>query len=188
LLKQKDDLILKEELNSKEEKFLENIYEKIDKSLKTKEKNYKEFEIIISNCFKSPKPIYRELLLAPEYLIFIDSFKFEEKIISYLKNHNSVFYLYMGNSEFAANYEYYDCVCERKNVNELNSITGNTENILFEVGKKYTNLYMATKTVNNRQYMDYKNIVICNKPIKLKNTISAYSVLIEDKIYNCEFV
>ena len=36
--------------------------------------------------------------------------------------------------------------------------------------------------------IDYKNIVVSDRPIILKSSVKAYSILIEGNIYNCEFI
>lgn len=138
--------------------------------------------------FQKPKPIFRELLIDPQYLIFINNFKYEAEITKLMKSHNSVFHLYMGNTEFAANYEYVPCSGEKYNFDVLDSFTAKPQNIVFESGIKYTKMYAATKTYGSRQYTDYKSIVVADDRISLKNKIEGYSIETNLGKYNCEFI
>ena len=60
---------------------------------------------------KNPqKPINRELLLNPKYLIVIKNFKYEEKLSKYLRDRMSKFSFYLGNSEFAGNFKFINII------------------------------------------------------------------------------
>ncbi len=190
-----DNLVMEKErlealagLSKKEEKFLINADKKIEAALKKLKKASDKCEKAINNSLRGPKPIYRELLIEPEYLIFIKDFKYEKEIIPLLQKHFSSFSLYMGNSEFQANYMFMDCEWEPEQPDILNSFTAMPSKILFEAGKKYTNVYMATKATGKREYRDYKNFVICDKTIKLKGQVDAYGIRVCGKKYYCEFV
>ena len=66
------------------------------------------------------KPINRELLIDPKYTIFIDEFKFENEAIDSLKNRISKFPFYLGNSEFAGNFEFVEIMnFANKNFDEI---------------------------------------------------------------------
>jgi CRISPR-associated protein Cas5h len=188
LLSEKESLEQKEQLSKKEQKRFEGVKKSIEKSQKDFEKNSTQLEESFLSCFRSPKPIFRELILSPEYFIAINDFKYEKEIIPYLKNHWSAFHLYMGNSEFAANYQFEESILEIKQTTILDSFTARPELILFETGKKYTNLYMANKTVGNRQYRDYRNVVVCEKPITLKQEVSIHSFRTSGGTFHCEFI
>lgn len=138
--------------------------------------------------FTSAKPIYRELIISPQYLIFIDDFKYEKKIVGYMKKHFTRFALYMGNSEFAANYKYIECTSSVVNTNHIDTFTAQPELINFEPDKNYINLYMATKTILKREYRDYKNIVISDSGVNLDKQIQAKVVETPDGVFNCEFI
>lgn len=138
--------------------------------------------------FPKSKPIFRELLLDSEFLVFVKDYKYEEKIIYYLKNHESAYNLYMGNTEFAANYKYLDCENIKSSVINLDSFTTQSENIKFEPGKVYTSIYAATKVTKDREYREYKKIVLCNAKISLRREAFRNLVKTEFGEYACEFI
>ena len=178
----------KDNPTKKEEKTLSTIDSKIDTAEKKTIKDFDRCEEVLTGKFVLPKPISRELIIEPQYLIFIDEFKYEDKIIDYLKSHLSEFALYMGNSEFAANYEYLDSSGEAIDARTINSFTSQPESILFEPGKRYTNLYMATKTVGGREYREYKNIVISDTGLNLNKSVKTTSIETTEGTFNCEFI
>lgn len=136
-----------------------------------------------------PKPIYRELLINPAYLIFIDNFKYEQEIVTAMKKHCSAFALFMGNSEFPANYSFIECLeVTKKNVSYVDSFTANPEMIQFESGKTYTTMHSATRVTGNREFRDYRRIVYCNEEISFKAPITAYTVKLSIGEFNCEFI
>lgn len=138
--------------------------------------------------FRSPKPIFRELLMSPEYLVFIRDFKYEKRIVPLLKAHETGFALYMGNSEFPANYEFMETSHEERASDTLDSFTANATEILFEEKKKYTNVFMALRAVGEREYRDYNSLVICDKPIRLTQAKTVCTVTTDKGGFNCEFV
>jgi len=164
---------------------LDNKIEMLQKNLPEKSEKY---HLIMGTSFPKPKPIFRELLIEPEYLIFILNFKHKDTIIDLLKNHCSSYNLYLGNTEFSANYKNTPCDPEEKSLIKLNSFTAQPEKIKFEPGKKYTNVYAATKVINKREYRDYKRLIICDREISLKNEINGYVIKTEQRDYNCEFI
>ena len=179
-----------EELSTKaEEKKIKSLGKKV---ATTKEKLNKSIDVWKEKSavkFTKAKPIYRELLIDPSFYIFINKFKHEDKIIELMKEHLSGFPLYMGNSEFAANYQFIDCYkYEKEKIMELDSFTGNPGKIKFETGKKYTNVYAATRTTGSREYRDYKNMVVCDKKIILSSAIDGYSLNTYIGDFNCEFI
>ena len=170
-------------------------YNKWIKKLNDSDKKGKKANDIIKkiqknfiNKFPTPKPIFRELLINPEYLIFINNFKYENEIIHYLKNHLSKYNIYVGNSEFAANYKYIECQYQEKIIDKLDSFTSQTNNICFEPDKKYTNLYVATKTTENRTYKDYRNLVVSDKSLLLKEKIKGVVITTDIGVFNCDFI
>jgi len=163
-----------------------NITSTEKKELKKIRKRMKNLQLVAQ--FTKPKPIFRELLIKPEYLIFIDNFKYEDKIIEYLKNHYSAYNLYLGNTEFPANFENVVCTSKPDKIKYLDSFTGQQENVIFEVGKKYTNIYAATKTINSRKYIDYRNIIFSTNQIVLRKKINGYIITANNREYYCDFI
>jgi len=163
---------------------IENFKKKVDDLQK---KSSAESEKIVKKYPKA-KPINRELLLRPEYLVFVENYKYEDKVIEYLKNHHSEYNLYMGNTEFSANYEFLEISIAKIQSRMIDSFTTHSDKICFELGKKYTPIYAATKVVNNREYRDFKKIILCNNTIKLNTDIDVYKITQGNKIYNCEFI
>jgi len=157
-------------------------YKKVDKKIS-------KFFNDISGKMTKPKPIYREILINPYYIIFVNDFKHEKIIITMMQKHYSSFLLYMGNSEFPANYEFMECKEVKKiRLNKVNSFTQNLDKIKFEENRKYSTVYFATKVVGKREYRDYRKLVICNKPISFKVAIQGYHIKSATGVYNCEFV
>lgn len=164
-----------------------------DEKLVKKENDFKKALAQLNKKFitkmQQPKPIWRELLINPCYMIFIKDFEFEDEIIELLKKHNTGFALYMGNSEFAANYEFIECsdYC-KKPMTRINSFTKCPDMINFEPNIKYTTVYSATKTVESRKYKDYQKIIISNKTISYKSPINSWWIKTERGEFNCEFI
>ena len=186
---QKKELASKETHTKTEERKLKGLEEKIETAKKKVSKAIKNWCEKSSGRFAKAKPIYRELLINPSFYIFINKFKHEDKIIELMKEHFSEFPLYMGNSEFAANYQFIDChKYEEEKIMRLDSFTGNPEKIKFESGKKYTSVYAATRTTVGREYRDYKSMVVCDKKITLSSAIDGYSLNTNIGDFNCEFI
>jgi len=188
LLKKKERLEQKITKGKADAKFLVTADAKIIKAKINAEKSSEKCNHILNKGLRSPKPIFRELLMNPEYLIFIKDFKYEETIIPRLKRHESAYSFYMGNSEFSANYRFLDCSCDKKSSDTLHSFTAMGNNILFEEGKQYTSLFFATRTCGNREYRDYKRIVLCDKPIQLKSAVPLHILHCDKGRFNCEFI
>lgn len=138
--------------------------------------------------FRSPKPIFRELLVDPEYLVFIEDFKYEARIIPLLKGHETAFSLYMGNSEFPANFRFMESGQTQLSSDSLDSFTAHGSGILFEEDKKYTNVFMATRVTGQREYRDYRPIVLCDGPIRLKRAATVRQIDTDTGRFNCEFI
>lgn len=138
------------------------------------------------------KPTNRELLINPSYIVFIKDFKFEDEIISNLKNRISRYSLYMGNSEFAANFKFIE-IDKFENSNfgviELDSFIEQSlvENIDFIDKVLYKNTLITTKLDKNRSPLNSINLIHSSDKIKAKN-ISAYEIKTKDKTYFCRFV
>ena len=186
---QKKELASKETRTKTEERKLKGMEKKIETAEKNVSKAINNWREKSSGRFVKAKPIYRELLINPSFYIFINKFKHEDKIIELMKEHLSEFSLYMGNSEFAANYQFIDChKYEKKKIMGLDSFTGNPKKIKFESGKKYTSVYAATRTTGSREYRDYKSMVICDKKIILSSAINGYILNTDRGDFNCEFI
>lgn len=188
LIEKKLQLDQREDLSRLDEKFLLTA----DKKIETEHRKYKKAAVEctkkLNSSFRSPKPIFRELLIEPEYLVFIKDFKYEDEIIPYLKDHLSAFLFYMGNTEFAANYQYLDCECETRISDNIDSFFSDPSNIVFEAGRKYTNIYMATRVTGKREYRDYRNFVLCDKSIRLKERKTINVLKCKAGEFNCDFV
>lgn len=187
----KEALLSKDEkdLTKKEDTTLKNIDSKIKKTQNDFIKKEKKVLEQTEKKFPSPKPIFRELLINPEYFIFVKNYKYEEEIIKYLKNHESSFPLYMGNTEFSANYEYInDCSFSEEKADLLHSFCSNPAFVSFEVGKKYVPLYAALKAQGKREYKDYQTLLLCDQSISLKEEKTL--TLIKSKLgdFYCDFV
>lgn len=152
-------------------------------------KEFAKFRKHSNQKMPKPKPIRRELLLEPYYLVFINDFIFDNEIVKLMKSHNTGFALYMGNSEFSANYEFLECVewVDQK-LSKIDSFTQSVGNIKFETGRKYTSVYAATKTVEGRKYRDYKKITICDDTISFNIPVQGTIIKTEEGSYNCEFI
>ena len=186
---QKKELKSKELPTKADEKKIKSLGKKIGTTKERLNKAINNWREKSSERFAKAKPIYRELLIDPSFYIFINNFKHEDKIIELMKEHLSKFPLYMGNSEFAANYQFIDChKYEKKKIMGLDSFTGNPEKIKFESGKKYTSVYAATRTTGSREYRDYKSMIVCDKKITLSSAIDGYSLNTDMGDFNCEFI
>jgi len=146
----------------------------------------------LNETFIKPKPTNRELILNPSYLIIINNFKYEDEITTLLKMHASVFPFYLGNSEFGGNFKYIESKIVAQTVDKIDSFSTHIDNIEFSFEQKYSNMTMPLKTVQNRQYKEFKKIVFSDKAIKLKEPIDG--VCIELRLDNqlmefgCEFI
>jgi len=188
LKNEKKALLEKEDLSKTEVKKLANIDKKIESKEEGVEKKSQKYNSTILKPFREKtKPIFRELMLDPEYYIFVKDFKYENQLTEYLKNHYSAYNIYLGNTEFAANFENIEIEAERKYLRNLDSFTSQPGKIIFEVGK-YTNIYAATRVVGKREYRDYRKLIICDRGIKLKDEIEGYSIKTKQGVFNCEFV
>jgi CRISPR-associated protein Cas5h len=143
----------------------------------------------MSKRMTKPKPIYRELLIDPEFLIFVHDFKHEDILKQALIRHESSYALYMGNSEFPANFEVIVVDnFESAALKSLHSFCSSTTSMEFEAGKRYTNQYSATRTAEGRRYQDYRNVILCDQEIKLKQAVQGFRVKTHNGAYNCEFI
>lgn len=143
---------------------------------------------------KNPqKPINRELLLNPRYLIFIKDFKYEEKITSYLKEKVSKFPFYLGNSEFAGNFKWVEILNSKES--KLQEILvdsfildSDVKNIDFnKEGIRYSTIDFATLLNRDRTPIGSASVIIGSQPILVKN-ITVYKVECRDKNYYCRFL
>jgi CRISPR-associated protein Cas5h len=163
--------------------------EKLDVKQEDFQKALENYNEIIMSKMPKPKPIRRELLIKPSYLVFIKDFGFEEEAVNRLKAHRTGFALYMGNSEFAANYQFVDCQdYNKKPLSRIDSFTQFQDRIKFEPNRKYTTVYSATKTIEGRKYRDYKKIIICDDFISFNTLVNGVWVKTSAGEYNCEFI
>lgn len=138
------------------------------------------------------KPINRELLIDPKYTIFIDEFKFENEAIDSLKNRISKFPFYLGNSEFAGNFEFVETMnFANKNFDEIGIDSfvpqNKTQNICFDENVLYSPICFAGSLDSDRSPKTHINLIISNDQIRAKN-IEACEVICAQKTYRCIFV
>jgi len=164
----------------------------INKKCKILQNEIVKWEKKKNETFTKPKPTNRELLFNPSYLIIIDNFKYEEQITKHLKNHSAVFPFYLGNSEFAGNFEYIENKIISNKIDKVNSFTKNIGLIEFEFEQTYSNMTMPLKVIKKRQYKEYQKVVFSDKSIKLKELIDGLRVEIildnQKMELCCEFI
>ncbi|MBU0992173.1 MAG: CRISPR-associated protein Cas5 [Proteobacteria bacterium] len=178
-----------ESMNEKDLKKIISIEKKIEGTRSKLEKTMDDLKEKSGARYPKSKPIFRELLIDPSFLIFIHGFKYENEIVALMKNHESVYPLYMGNSEFAASYRFVKCSSWAANsMTQLDSFTGSSDKIAFESGKKYTSVYAATQTTGNRAYRNFRHVVVCDKKITLSSPVDGFGVKTEAGEYACEFI
>ena len=137
------------------------------------------------------KPINRELLIDPKYTIFIDEFKFENEAIDSLKNRISKFPFYLGNSEFAGNFEFVETMnFANKNFDEIGIDSfvpqNKTQNICFDENVLYSPICFAGSLDSDRSPKTHINLIFSNDQIRAKN-IEACEVICAQKTYRCIF-
>lgn len=142
---------------------------------------------------KSPqKPINRELLLNPKYVIIIKDFAYEEKIMHHLKERISIFPFYLGNSEFAGNFKFIE-ITNFTNEDAAQAkvdsfiLESDLENITFEEGIRYSTITFATTLNQERTPLALSSVVIGSKPISIKNLTIA-KITCQDNTYRCRFL
>ena len=138
------------------------------------------------------KPINRELLIDPKYTIFIDEFKFENEAIDSLKNRISKFPFYLGNSEFAGNFEFVEIMnFANKNFDEIGIDSfvpqDKTQNICFDKNVLYSPICFAGSLDSDRSPKTHINLIFSSDQIRAKN-IEVYEVICAQKTYRCIFV
>ena len=142
---------------------------------------------------KAPqKPINRELLIYPKYIVFIDRFKLEDEAIHNLKNRICKFSFYLGNSEFAGNFEFIEITkYEEKKFDEINIdsfvLQDDVKNIDFEEGILYSPISFASVLTPERSPASGVNLILSNKQIKARD-IKIHEIVCVDEIYHCRFV
>ena len=142
---------------------------------------------------KNPqKPINRELLIEPRYLIFIKDFDYEEKITNYLMEKISKFPFYLGNSEFAGSFNYVKIEEFSKKDNQTLQVDSfileeDISNINFEEGIRYSTISFATLLNKDRSPIGLYSVVVGSKAMSVSN-IDTYAILCKDREYNCRFL
>ena len=138
------------------------------------------------------KPINRELLIDPRYTIFINKFKFENEAIDSLKNRISKFPFYLGNSEFAGNFEFMEIAnFVNKNFDEVSIDSfvpqSMAQKICFDENVLYSPICFAKSLDSDRSPKTHINLIVSNDQIRTKN-IEACEVICAQKTYRCIFV
>lgn len=137
---------------------------------------------------KGAKPIFRELLINPDYLIAIDNFKYEEELHRHMDSHYSAYPVYMGNSEFAANFALIEHKAEQVSSDRIDSFTTQVESIDFQADQHYTSMKLANRSYGEREYRDYLHIIVSNRAIKLQSDVSITKISTALGEYQCEFI
>ncbi len=138
------------------------------------------------------KPTSREILLKPSYIVFVDGFIYENKIIKMMKNHETHYSIYMGNSEYPANYELLNIESiskERSNI--INSIT--TYNS-FDFGKIKEDIRIDEVSIprgyieDKRIHKSFIDIYFSKEELILKNEVDILNVKIPHNSFNIELI
>lgn len=154
--------------------------------------DYKKIALGFRDKKNPQKPINRELLLNPRYLIVIKDFKYEDKISKYLRDRMSKFSFYLGNSEFAGNFKFIEIIkSEEIKLEEVavNSfiLESDVNHIDFKEGIRYSTLSFATALNVNRTPISSTSVIIGSETISVKN-LKVYCIESIDKKYYCRFV
>jgi len=164
----------------------------LNKKCKLLEQEVIKWENKKNETFTKPKPINRELILNPSYLIIIDNFKYEDKLIELLKKHYSIYPFYLGNSEFSGNFEYIESQILDNEIDFVDSFTSSAKLIDFNFGQKYSNMTMPLQVIGDRQYKEYKKIIFSDKAIKLKEKVKGLKLELfinnQKMEFGCEFI
>ena len=138
------------------------------------------------------KPINRELLLNPKYLIIIKNFKYEEKLTIYLKEKMSKFPFYLGNSEFAGNFSFKEVISS--SVENMKSIKvdsfileSDINQVDFEEGIRYSTISFATVLNKERSPINASSVVLGSKAISVKD-MEVDKIVCQDDVYHCRFI
>ena len=145
---------------------------------------------------KNPqKPINRELILYPRYLIFIKGFRYKEEMVENLQNKISKFPFYLGNSEFAGNFKYikiksYQLLVLQKDSIAIDSFISeeDLEHIFFQDNIGYSTLTFSTKLDKKRAPVAMKSVITANDKISVKDIKDIYKIKTNDREYFCRFI
>ncbi|EPH07559.1 CRISPR-associated protein cas5, subtype I-b/hmari [Campylobacter ureolyticus ACS-301-V-Sch3b] len=154
--------------------------------------NFKAIKDGLRDTKAPQKPINRELLINPAFTIFIDGFEFEDEIVKSLKSRLLKYNLYMGNSEFSANFSFLPLksfLMKKFDFVSLDSFLEQSlvESIEFDDNVFYKNTLITTKLNHKRSPIKSINLVHSNSKITAKN-IEAYEILTSEGKYFCRFV
>ncbi len=157
----------------------------------TKE-DYKKIGVGFRDKKHPQKPINRELLLNPRYLIMIKDFKYENELSQYLKDKISKFSFYLGNSEFAGNFKFIEIIktqeVKLKEVKVNSFILENDVSYIdFKEDIRYSSLSFATALDTNRRPISSASVILGSQSISVKE-LEVYSIETIDKVYYCRFL
>ena len=118
--------------------------------------------------------------------------KLEEEAIYNLKKRICKFSFYLGNSEFAGNFEFMEITnYEEKKFDEINIdsfvLQDDVKNIDFEESVLYSPISFASTLTPERSPDLGVNLILYNKQIKARD-IKVWKIVCGDKIYHCRFV
>jgi len=132
--------------------FAQNYIDDYTKKIQTKLNDMSKNTLRDFGC--SPKPIFRELLLNPSYLILVENYKYEAEALKRLQERELVFPLY-GSFEWVdvAGFE------EKTEDAAIHSFITDPESIDFTKNRKYTSVRFATHVSGKREYGPFASVV-----------------------------
>lgn len=142
---------------------------------------------------KAPqKPINRELLIDPKFLILVENFAYEKILADLMKERITRFPFYLGNSEFAGNFKWLDIQSVeriKKEKCEIDSFVSakEIENIIFHPNSRYTPLSFASALDENRSPLSKVEIIYSDNPIEMRE-VEVLEVVIDERVFRCKMV
>lgn len=173
--------------------YIKDYTSKVQTQLNSLEKeDYQKIGIGFRDKKNAQKPINRELLLNPNYLVLVNNFKYEEQITNYLKEKISKFPFYLGNSEFAGNFKYREIqevseyFAEEAKVDSF-ILESDLDSVVFTQGVRYSKLSFATALDSHRTPRAFSSVIIGSEAISVKN-LTIESIALDNRVYHCRFV
>jgi len=169
----------------------------IEKTLIKKEYQFNGIQKALSSSLKlksgyqdssAKKQFKRELIIAPEYTVYLDLANISKDIVSkiktYLLGHKAVYPLYMGINQFGADFENIEITQVEKVKEKETSIQTLVplDDFIFnpKVVSKITNCRFATNiNVKNRTFSEFKDFIVeisGKKEIYVNNNGNIYKI------------
>ena len=140
---------------------------------------------------KKRKQFYRELLLNPQYRIYIDTSKTDsEKVVGIIKNmkrHKSLFSLYLGVNFCLANFEFIG-EFERQDINnnkeyvDIDSFIPVEYGFKPEEGRNYSDIRIPTTVNEERFFGGWHDLLVEYTGQTIKTKLPSYSVAGKEKV------